>query len=106
MSIDLKYQVPTVCIHTQMFLPVTKAVVRVNGAPGMRQVYIRHPVMGKTAEELRAYIDGNDPVSGRPVMQEIIEGLTAPLTDDDLKGLTFTRSTPRLCEPATEDELH
>jgi len=86
MSIDLKYQVPTVCLHTEMFLAVTKSVVRVNGAPHMRQVYIPHPVMGKTAKELRAYIDGNDPKTGRPVMQEVIEGLTEPLTDEDTKG--------------------
>ena len=106
MSIDLKYQVPTVCVHTSMFNAVTKSVVRVNGAPSMRQVYIPHPVMGKTPAELRAYIDGNDPITGRPIMQEILEGLTESLTDEDLKGLTFERSTPRLCEPATEEELH
>ena len=32
--------------------------------------------MGKSPKELRAYVDGNDPVTGRPVMQEVIEGLT------------------------------
>lgn len=105
MSIDAKYGVPTVCLHTQMFLAVTKSVVRVNGMPRMRQVYIPHPVMGKTAAELRAYVDGNDPVSGRPVMQEVIEGLIEPLTDEDVKGLTFERSKPRLCDSGTEDEL-
>src|SRR5436309_2563549 len=72
----------------------------------MRQVYVPHPVMGKTAPELRAYVDGNDPLSGRPVMQEIIEGLIGTLSEDDLKGLTFERSTARLCESATEEELH
>src|SRR5436309_15885105 len=106
MSIDLKYGVPTVCLHTSMFVTVTRSVVRVNGAPRMRQVYLPHPVMGKTAEELRAYVDGNDPNTGRPVMQEVIEGLTQALTEDDRKGLTFERSTPRLCEPAPEEELH
>ena len=35
--------------------------------------------MGKTAEELRAYVYGNDPVTGRPVMQEVIAGLTTVL---------------------------
>ncbi len=105
MSIDLKYQVPTVAIHTQVFKAVTQSVVRVNGAPRMRQVYVPHPVMGKTAEQMRADIEGNDPVTGRPVMREVIEGLTEVLTPEDLKGLTFERSTPRLCDPATEEEL-
>src|SRR5436190_3441203 len=106
MSIDLKYQVPTVAIHTEMFETVTKSVVRVNGAPRMRQVYLPHPVMGKTAEQIEGYVHGVSPVSGKPVMQEVVEGLTRPLNDEDRKGLTFTRATPRLCEPASEAELY
>jgi hypothetical protein len=35
--------------------------------------------MGKTADELKAYVHGKDPVTGRPVMQEIIEALTVAL---------------------------
>jgi hypothetical protein len=105
MSIDLKYGVPTVCLHTNMFVTVTRSVVRVNGAPRMRQVYLPHPVMGKTPQQIRAYVDGLSPVSGKPVMQEVVEGLTQALNDEDRKGLTFVRTTPRLCEPASEDEL-
>ncbi len=33
----------------------------------------------RRAQELRAYVEGLDPVTGRPVMQEIIEGLTTGL---------------------------
>jgi hypothetical protein len=106
MSIDLKYGVPTVCLHTSMFTTVTKSVVRMNGAPRMRQVYLPHPVMGKTHEEIRAYVFGVSPVSGKAVMQEVVEGLTQALSDDDRKGLTFERSTPRLCDPASEEEHH
>src|SRR5437763_4832939 len=106
MTIDGKYGVPTVAMHTDIFERVTKSVARVNGMPRMRQVYVPQPIMGKTPAELRAYVDGNNPLSGRPVMQEVIEGLTAPLGDEDLKGITFERSTPRLCEPDTEANLH
>ena len=102
---DLKYQVPTVALHTQMFHRLTQSVARMNGAPRMRQVYLPHPVMGKTAAELRGYIDGNDPVTGRPVMQEVVEGLTRPLGEEDRSGVSFERSTPRLCEAATPDAL-
>ncbi len=35
--------------------------------------------MGKSAAELRAYVDGKDPITGKPVMQEVIEGLTKGL---------------------------
>ncbi len=105
MSIDLKYGVPTVCLHTSMFTTVTQSVVRMNGVPRMRQVYLPHPVMGKTPAEIRAYVFGVSPVSGRPVMQEVVEGLTQSLNDEDRKGLSFVRSTPRLCEPASEADL-
>ena len=40
-------------------------------------------------------------------MQEVIEGLTSRLNgEDDLKNASFERTTPRLCEPDTEDNLH
>ena len=64
MSIDLKHHVPTVAVHTQVFKAVSQSVARVNGAPRMRQVYVPHPVMGKSPTELRAYVDGNDPFTG------------------------------------------
>ena len=36
---------------------------------------------GTTAAQLRAYIDGVDPITGRPVMQEVVQGLTRPISD-------------------------
>ncbi len=72
----------------------------------MRQAYVPQPVMGKSGAELRAYVDGNDPVTGRPFMQEVLEGLTAPLDQEGSKGVGFDRSTPRLVEPDTEERLN
>ena len=106
MTLDHKYQVPTVAVHTDVFERVTKSVARVNGMPKMRQVYVPQPVMGKSAAELRAYVDGNDPTTGRPVMQEVLEGLTAPLDPEGATGVSFDRSTPRLVEPDAEEALH
>jgi hypothetical protein len=106
MTIDHKYGVPTVAFHTQPFERVVRSVTQLNGMPRMRQVFVPQPVMGKTPQQLRAYIDGTDPVMGRPVMQEVIEGLTRPLDDEDLKQITFERSTPRLVGPDTEENLH
>ena len=59
MSIDSKFQVPTVALHTDMFEKVVRSVCRFNGMPGMRYAFVPQPVMGKTAAELRAYVDGN-----------------------------------------------
>jgi hypothetical protein len=106
MTLDHDYGVPTVMLHTDAFERVIRSTVRMNGMPGMRAAYVPMPVMGKTPAELRAYVNGADPVTGRPVMQEIIDGLTGSLSEADLKGESFDRSTPRLVEPDTESRLH
>ncbi|MEX2224294.1 MAG: UGSC family (seleno)protein [Candidatus Rokuibacteriota bacterium] len=106
MTIEATYGVPTVAMHTDKFDRVVRAVAAQNGMPGLRQAFVPQPVMGKTAAELRAYIDGRDPISGRPVMQEVIEGLTRPFTDDERGAIDFDRSAPRLVEPDTEENLH
>ena len=79
MSIDSAYQVPTVALHTHIFNNVVRSVCRMNGMPGMRYAFVPQPVMGKTAAELRAYVNGKDPITGRPVMQEVIAALTTAL---------------------------
>ncbi len=106
MTIDSQWGVPTVSVHTDKFQPVTKSVARVNGLPAFQQVYVPQPVMGKSAAELRAYVDGNDPTTGKPVMQEIIQGLTHPIDQNVLKTASFERTTPRLVEADTEENLH
>src|SRR5438552_16052531 len=105
MTIDGKYAVPTVAIHTDIFERVVRSVARVNGMPRARAVFVPQPVMGKSARELRAYVDGNDPITGRPVMQEVIEGLTRPFDAQDLEKVFYERSTPRLVEPGSETDL-
>ncbi len=106
MTIDSQYGVPTVSVHTDIFQRVVQSVARVNGMPGARYAFVPQPVMGKSPAELRAYVDGNDPVTGRPVMQEIIEGLTKPLSAAEPSRGAFARSTPRLVEPDSEENLH
>ncbi|MBI2174599.1 MAG: hypothetical protein HYU33_05330 [Candidatus Omnitrophica bacterium] len=106
MTLDSKYKVPTVAIHTNVFEKVVRSVVRVSGMPGARMAFVPQPVMGKSPAELRAYVDANDPVTGRPVMQEVVEGLSKPLAEEDVKKVAFERSTPRLVEPDTEENLH
>ena len=73
--------------------------------PTARQAFVPQPLVGRTATQLRAYVEGTDPVSKRPFMQELIEGLTQPLNDNDVKGVSFERSTPRLLPADTEDNL-
>ena len=75
------------------------------GMPRLRQAYVPQPVVDRSAADLRAYIEGQDPISRRPFMQEVLDGLLTPLDEADLQGLSFERTTPRLIEPDTEDNL-
>ena len=68
------YGVPTVALHTDNFDRVVQSVTKMDGMPDAPRAFVPQPVMGKTAAELRAYVDGKDPITGRPVMQEVIEG--------------------------------
>jgi hypothetical protein len=76
------------------------------GMPRLRQAYVPQPVVDRSAADLRGYIEGSDPLSGRPFMQEVLDGLTTPLDEADLQGLSFERSTPRLMEADSEERLH
>lgn len=98
--------VPTVAVHTNVFARLARNAARVNGMPTLRQCYVPQPVVGVPASQLRAYIEGTDPVNQRPFVQALIDGLTGPLDEQDLAGTSFTRTTPRLLEPATEADLH
>jgi len=97
--------VPTVAVHTHVFERLVRSVARANGMPTTRQAFVPQPIVDRNAQQLRAYIDGTDPISKRPFMRELLEGLCEPLNEQDLAGLSFERSTPRLLEPDTEENL-
>jgi hypothetical protein len=97
--------VPSVAVHTHVFARLAQSTARAAGMPRTRQAFVPQPVVDLSPEQLRAYIVGNDPISKRPFMQEIIEALTRPLDAEDLKGLSFERAIPRLLAPDTEDNL-
>lgn len=97
--------VPSIAVHTHTFARLARATALANGMPRARQAFVPQPVVGRSPAELRAYIEQDDPVSHRPFVQEMLDGLLRPLDEDGLKGLSFERSTPRLLEPDTEDNL-
>ena len=61
-------------------------MARANGMPTTRQAFVPQPVVGRSAAELRAYIDGTDPINSRPFMQRAARGPHRPLDDEDLAG--------------------
>jgi hypothetical protein len=84
-TLETKYGIPTVGLHTDKFNRVVESVTKMAGLPQVPRAFVPQPVMGKTQAELKAYVNGKDPISGRPLMQEIIEALTVA-ADGELGG--------------------
>ncbi len=59
----------------------------------LRFTFTPYPVVGMSQSVLRRYVDGADPVTGKPLGPQIVEALTKPLTD-------LERNPPRLHRPS------
>jgi hypothetical protein len=64
-----------------------------------------YPVVGMPAPVLRQYVEGNDPVTGKLLMKEVLDALTQPGTAREKKAGAKTVSPPRLLKADTEDHL-
>jgi hypothetical protein len=105
MTLETEYGVPAVGVHADAFARLVDSVSRVNGMPRARRAFVPTPVLNRSPADLRAYVEGADPVSGRPFMVELVEALTQRVAEEDLRGVEFDRSSPRLLEPDTEEQL-
>jgi len=90
---------------TIAFKDLAKTNAAKRGMPLQRIVFTPHPVWGKTDEEMYAYLEGNDPVSGKPLMPEVIADLTRPLTADESKSGVVTPPTGAPSYTDTSDNL-
>jgi len=73
----------------------------------LRWTFPPYPVGWVSRETLRGYVEGNDPISGVPLTEEIFLALTEPLTEAEKNYKPEKRpERPRLLEPATEADLH
>ncbi|HTU11555.1 MAG TPA: UGSC family (seleno)protein [Allosphingosinicella sp.] len=105
-TLETKFGVPTVTLHTSKFDKVVRSVLRMAGLPGVPTVFVPQPVMGRSPAELRAYVDGEDPVAGGLVMQHVLEGLTGSPGEATGSSGGQARATPRHVSAASEEELH
>jgi len=98
--------VPTTPMVTRAFKELAILNVAKRGMPHLRITFTPHPVAAKTPEQLRAYIEGNDPISGKPMMKEIVDALTVPLSDDEKKtGIVRVSVGPEKYPPDTPKNL-
>ncbi len=77
-----------------------------NGMP-IRYVGFPFPVAGQPKSVHRQYIEGNDEVSGKPMMSAIIDALTQPVTEEEKYSGPPPEAAPepRLLKPDTADNL-
>jgi len=101
-----KMGVPAVPVITRAYLDLAKSTAAERGMPTIRITYTPHPVWGKTPDQLREYIEGPDPVSGKPMMKEILDAITQPLTaEDKIDGLRPVSPGPATFGPDTVPNL-
>ena len=75
-----------------------------NHGMNLRFSFAPYPLVGRPREVLRRYVEGDDPYTGNPLMPQIVDALTKPLTDDE-KNPTAERGAlrPRLLKPDSEE---
>jgi len=62
-------------------------------------MYTPHPVVSMPPSVLRRYIEGNDPVTGRRLVDEVLEALTKPYTPEDCRNEAVARPAPPEKQP-------
>jgi hypothetical protein len=103
---ESKYGIPTVGVHVHVFAQLVRNTVKSNGMPNARQAFVPTPLMNTSRAGLREYVEGDDPIHGRPFMAEVFDQLTRPIPAGELRGDVWDRSTPRYVEADSEEEMH
>ncbi len=96
---------PAAPIVTSRFQDLAEKTASQLGMPREKVTYLPHPVSNKPAAECRRYLEGDDPLSGKPVIDEIVAALTTPLTDEDRKTGFVEEPRERLLKPDTAANL-
>ena len=73
-----------------------------NHGMSLRFAFPPYPVGWVSQEVLRSYIEGTDPVTGKPLMQEMVDALTKPLTEEEKNPKIIKKpKRPRLLKKDT-----
>jgi hypothetical protein len=106
--LEKQYGIPTVALANENVVSFGLNVhFKYSTGMPLRFVGMPYPFTGLKKETLKAYLQGKDNVSGKPVMQAIVDCLTKPLTAEEKKTAIPTEATPepRFLPPDTEDNL-
>jgi hypothetical protein len=92
-------------VHVHVFARLVQNAVKASGMPNARQAFVPTPLMNSPPAVLREYVEGNDPIHGRPFMAEVFDQLTNGTGDGELGGADWDRSAPRYVEAEGEAEM-
>ena len=101
-----KMGVPTVPVEGRIFENLVKMHAGLIGMPHHRIAFLPHPTSRAPASVCREYIEGKDPVTGRIFVEELIDGLTRPLNEEEKETGEIERESPRWIGPDTDENLH
>ncbi len=107
-EIEQKYSIPVVAAAGSNVVSFgIGANATYNTGMPIRYVGIPFPFSGQPRSVLKAYVEGKDTVTGKPLMQAIVAGFTKPLTSEEmLSGIPpASIPEPRLLTPDSEDNL-
>ena len=106
-SIELEGKIPTVGASGVNVVKFKDYDLQYSNGMPIRYVAFPFPVAGQPRSVHKSYVEGKDLLSGKPMMQAIIDALTKPLTDEEKKkGMPAEGAPePRLLKPDTEDNL-
>jgi hypothetical protein len=90
-------------VHVHLFARLVQNTVKTNGMPHARQAFVPTPIMNTPPAQLREYVEGDDPIHGRPFMAELFDQLTNG--HGELGGEDWDRDTPRYVEADGEAEM-
>jgi hypothetical protein len=100
-------RIPSIALVLSEFYEQETEKALHEGMPNIRTQWVLGPVWAKTREQLREdVVNGVNPITGRPVMQEIVEKLTKPLSEGDTKTGTIEQTKGPLTYTDTEENLH
>jgi len=85
-----KMGIPTAPIVTIAFRELAQKNAADRGMPYERICYTPHPLTTRSDEQMWEVLQGKDPVTGKPLMIEVVGALTNPLTVEESKTGTMT----------------
>lgn len=100
-----KLGVPTVALVTEAFADQCRNLIYESGFPTQRLFFTPMPITGKDNAYGQQVINGKDPVTGKVLWDEIVEGLTVDHPDDQKTGSIITQR-PAQYGPDTPEKIN